>query len=244
VDLMNKTGCKTIFVTGTGTAVGKTYVCARLLEFITIKGMQAGYQKWVATGAAGDIPEDLVLCLAAAGISPARDQISEFVPYSFRFPASPHLAAEMENKTIQPEIIEKNYQALADRYEWLIVEGVGGIMVPLQRNLLLVDMLARLELKTLIVARSGLGTLNHTLLTLEALRARKVPVLGVVFSDSEGAEDEILVKDNLQTVAQIGRVRVFGRLQRLRNKERAARQFVPVGEAILQEFSRKKASAS
>ena len=233
---MEKMPNNTLFVTGTDTSVGKTYVCARLLEFLKIKGMQAGYQKWVATGANAGLPEDVNLCLGAAGISPTEELVEQLAPFCFRFPASPHLAAEMEDRAVEPEVIVENYQKLAVKYKWLIVEGVGGIMVPLRRDLLLVDLLTRLRPRTLVVARSGLGTLNHTLLTLEALRKRDIPVLGIVFSDPEIQEDERLVQDNMRTVEEIGLVRVFGRLQRHQDIEKSRAAFMPVGQAILEQL--------
>ena len=233
---MKKMPNNTLFVTGTDTSVGKTYVCARLLEFLKIKGIQAGYQKWIATGADAGLPEDLALCLSAAGITPTPESVEQQVPFRFRFPASPHLAAEIENREVEPEVIIENYVTLAANYEWLIVEGVGGIMVPMRRDLLLVDFLARLQPRTLVVARSGLGTLNHTLLTLEALRNREIPVLGVVFSDAEEQEDEMLVQDNMRTIEETAPVRVFGRLRRQQNDEKAGNSFMPVGQAILEQL--------
>ena len=226
----------TLFVTGTDTSVGKTYVCARLLEFLKAKGIQAGYQKWVATGVKAGLPEDLALCLKAASISPKPELVQQQAPYCFSFPASPHLAAEMEDRTVDPEVIEANCKSLAAKYEWLIVEGVGGIMVPLRRNLLLADLLKRLQPTTLVVARSGLGTLNHTLLTLEALRNREIPLLGVVFSDSKDREDERLVQDNMLIIEEIGMVRVFGRLPRQQNDAKARSAFIPVGQAIWEQL--------
>ena len=233
---MNEMVQNTLFVTGTDTSVGKTYVCARLLAFLQTKGIRAGYQKWVATGTEAGVPEDLARCLEAGGLTPAAALVEQQVPYSFRFPASPHLAAQMEGKSVDPEIIVEKYKAMAARYEWLIVEGVGGIMVPLRRDILLVDLLARLKPRTLVVARSGLGTLNHTLLTLEALRNRQIPVLGVVFSDAEAQEDERVVHDNLQTIGDLGRVHVFGRLQRQKNDADATRAFKPIGQGILEQL--------
>jgi dethiobiotin synthetase len=223
----------TLFITGTDTSVGKTFVCARLLEFLQGRGIQAGYQKWVATGVESEIPEDLAYCLKAVNIPVTPELVMQQTPYRFSFPASPHLAAEMEGEIIDPEIIIENYQALATQYQWLIVEGVGGIMVPLRRDLLLVDLLARLKPKTLVVARSGLGTLNHTLLTIEALRHRDIPILGIVFSDSTDPEDEKLLEDNMKTVTDMGLVRIFGRLRREPDAEIARQAFGPIGEAIL-----------
>ncbi len=229
-----------LFVTGTDTGVGKTYVCARLLAFLTGKGIKAGYQKWIATGTEKGLPEDLVHCLGTAGIEPEPELLEKQIPYSFKYPASPHLAAEMEESNIDPEYIIEKYRAMADACEWLIVEGVGGIMVPLRRDILLADLLARLQPKTLVVARSGLGTLNHTLLTLEALRSRNIPVLGVVFSDSDEQEDERLVQDNMQTIGEIGLVRVFGRLQRQKNDAEARSAFMSVGQAIFEQLQHEK----
>ena len=231
---MKETANNTLFVTGTDTSVGKTFVCARLLEFMSSRGMQAGYQKWVATGVDGDLPDDLAVCRAAVSGTPMPERIEEQVPYCFRYPASPHLAAAMEDRTIDPDVIVEQFHQAASRYDWLVVEGVGGILVPLRRDLLLADFLARLQLKTLVVARSGLGTLNHTLLTIEALHHRQIPVLGVVFSDSEAQEDEKLVEDNMRTIAEIGRVRVLGRLHRLQHDTKEGHAFMPVGQAILE----------
>ena len=226
----------TLFVTGTDTSAGKTYVCARVLEFLKLRGIQAGYQKWVATGVDAGLPEDLELCARAAGITPTPELLKQQVPFCFRFPASPHLAAEMEERSVAPEVIIENYVTLAANYEYLIVEGVGGLMVPLRRDLLLADLLAKLRPRTLVVARSGLGTLNHTLLTLESLRRRNIPVLGVVFSDHESHEDENLVHDNMRTIKEIGLVRVFGRLQRHNDMEKSRTEFRPIGQAIFEQL--------
>ena len=233
---MSSLPTNTLFITGTDTSVGKTFLCARLLEFLKKKGIQAGYQKWVATGADSGLPEDLAICLSAAGIEPAPENVALQVPFRFRFPASPHLAAEIENREVEPEVIIEKYVTLAANYELLIVEGVGGVMVPLRRNLLLVDLLAKLQPRILVVARSGLGTLNHTLLTLEALRKRKISVLGIVFSDAEEHEDEMLVQDNMRTIEETASVSVFGRLRRKTDREKAENSFMPIGQAIMEQL--------
>ena len=228
----------TLFVTGTDTSVGKTYVCARILEFLNSKGLRVGYQKWVATGVDDGMPEDMACCARATGITLGPDLLEKQVPFRFRLPASPHLAAEVEEKLVDPDVIIDNYVSLAADYEYLIVEGVGGLMVPLRRDLLLADLLASIKPRTLVVARSGLGTLNHTLLTLEALRKRKIPVLGVVFSDSESREDERLVQDNMRTIEELGLVRVFGRLGRFADEKDSRTSFMPVGRAILEQLAK------
>jgi dethiobiotin synthetase len=120
---------------------------------------------------------------------------------------------------------------MAERYEVLVVEGIGGLLVPLRRNLLLADLLGRLQLPAIIVTRSGLGTINHTLLTIEAMRTRQIPIAGVIFTDSAEA-DEVLVQDNMKTVAGTGQVEVLGRLPYCRKKEDLLEAFAPIGPKI------------
>lgn len=233
---MKESITNTLFVTGTDTGVGKTFFCARMLEFLRTRQISAGYQKWVATGTGEEIPEDLARCLAAAGLLPEPELTGLQVPYKFKYPASPHLAAEMEDRTVAAEVVGEKYRTLAAGYELLIVEGVGGLMVPLRRDLLLADLLEQLKPLTLVVARSGLGTLNHTLLTLEVMRQRGIPILGVVLSDPETGRDETVVQDNIRTIAECGRTRVFGRLPWQPDPEKAKKEFIPVGRAIWTEL--------
>ncbi|MCX5865827.1 MAG: dethiobiotin synthase [Deltaproteobacteria bacterium] len=226
-----------IFVAGTDTNVGKTHVCGLLLDFLRKNGSDAGYQKWAATGPESP-PADLAACLRMAGLPLVPELVSTQVVYHFALPASPHLAAEQQGAVIDPALIRARYQEMLACHELLIVEGVGGLLVPLNRELLLVDLLKELRIPTLIVARSGLGTINHTLLTLEALRHRGIPVLGVVFSDAALDEDDLLVADNMRTIAEMGRVQVFGRLRRCADPAQARLAFIPVGLAIAEALRR------
>jgi dethiobiotin synthetase len=222
---------KQILVTGTDTDVGKTFVCGLLLNYLKEVGGDVGYQKWAATGP--DFPPvDLTFCLETAGIPIVEEDLALQVPYHFTMPASPHLAAEQQGAELDKQHILSCYEKMKTRHGLLVVEGVGGLMVPLRRNLLLADLLAELKIPTLIVARSGLGTINHTLLTLEGLRARNIPVLGVVFSDSEFNENEVLVADNMKTIGEIGKVKVFGRLPRFSDLVQAKEAFAVIGQAI------------
>lgn len=224
-----------IFVAGTGTNVGKTHVCGLLLDFLRTRGLDAGYQKWVATGPESP-PADLLACLQMAGLPLVPELISRQVVYHFALPASPHLAAEREGAIVDPELIRARYQEMLACHELLIVEGVGGLLVPLNRNLLLVDLLGEMKIPTLLVAKSGLGTINHTLLSLAALRNREIPVLGVVFSDAAPEEDELLVEDNMRTIAAMGKVPVFGRLRRCPDPDQARAGFVQIGLALLEDL--------
>lgn len=221
-----------IFVAGTDTNVGKTHVCGLLLDFLLKQGVKAGYQKWVATGPEFP-PADLVDCLRVAGQPVDPDAVEWQVPYHFSLAASPHLAAEQEGAVVDPVLIRKKYQEMVARHELLVVEGVGGLMVPLRRDLLFIDFLGELKIPTLLVARSGLGTINHTLLSLAALRERKIPLLGVVFSDATPSPSELLVEDNLRTIAEMGQISVFGRLPYSPDPDQSRERFVSIGQSIL-----------
>ncbi len=222
---------KSLFITATDTGVGKTLVSGLLLNYLLRGGVKAGYQKWAATGVDDGRIADLADCLKIAGLKPERELLDRQVPYRFTFPASPHLAAEMEGIEIEPEKIIADHRKMAEKYEILIVEGVGGLLVPLNRELLLADLLGRLKLSTLIVARSGLGAINHTLLSIEALRSRAIPIAGVVFTDS-GDEEETIAADNMETIGAIGKVEILGRLPYCRSPEELVDRFEPIGAKI------------
>lgn len=219
-----------LFITATDTGVGKTLVSGLLLGYLRGEGIKAGYQKWVATGCDGKV-EDLARVLDLAGQEAEPPRLDLQVPYRFRYPASPHLAAELAGREIEPKALIRAYEALKKNYEVLLVEGVGGPLVPLRRDLLLADLVASLRIPTLLVARSGLGTLNHTLLSMEALRRRGIQVLGVLLTDGP-QEEEAIAADNLRTIAELGRVKVFGRLPWCGNDMELAASFRPLGEAL------------
>ena len=133
---------------------------------------------------------------------------------------------------LDAKVIRDALFRLESSCEILIVEGIGGVLVPLSRNLLLADLVSDLKLPTLIVARSGLGTLNHTLLTLEALRQRKIQIVGILLN-SQGDEDSSIVRDNHRTIAEIGRVEVFGVLPRVKSPLDALSSIAPMADRIL-----------
>lgn len=182
----------TIVVTGTDTDVGKTVFAAALAV-----ALDAFYWKPVQAGLADGSDAGSV---AALGV-PAHRIVPE--AYRLRTPCSPHRAAELDGLTIEPTSL-----ALPDVAGRLIVEGAGGALVPVTRTCLYADLFATWRCPVVIVARTGLGTINHSLLTIEALRARGVPILGIAFN---GPAEE----DSEATIAAIGRVKRLGRLPRL-----------------------------
>jgi dethiobiotin synthase len=180
-----------IFVTGTDTGVGKTIISALLC-----KALNAGYWKPVQSGVIEGTDRHTVADLTKL---PPSHFYSE--SYSLREPLSPHAAAEIDGIEIDLHSI----RLPSFNQDTLIVEGAGGVLVPLNRSYLMIDLMAQLKLPAIIVARSTLGTINHTLLTLQALRMRSVPVLGVILNGptNPGNADAISRYGNTQILAQI-----------------------------------------
>lgn len=221
-----------LFITGTGTDVGKTVISSLLLGFLLRKGLKAGYQKWVSTG--GEMPGDLLYCFNNNKLPFREQDIDKHVMYRFSMAASPHLAAEREAREFDADRVKKNFYHYALEKDFVLVEGVGGVMVPLRRDLLLADFLVMFQMPVLVVAKSGLGTINHTLLTLESLKRRGVYVLGIIFSDEQEDmdHDDLLISDNMRTIAEMGEVDVFGRLAHLSNYVELEAVFESIGEKI------------
>ena len=225
-----------IFVTGTDTGVGKTTVCGLLAGFLRERGVRAVTQKWVQTGCGGE-PEDLSAHWRLAGLPgpPAVERPSDLCPYRFRLPASPRLAAAREGRRIDASVIEGAFRRLAARHDAVIVEGTGGFLVPLAERLLSGDLVARIGLPALVVVGNRLGCVNLALLTVEAVRRRGVPLLGLVFNrtaDAAGTAEEVL-SDNPRAVAEAAGAAVLGELPFLPDPVRGADAFAPIGEAFL-----------
>jgi dethiobiotin synthetase len=189
-----------LVVCGTDTDVGKTVVSALLVE-----GLGARYWKPVQSGIEGGGDRDRLQALLAL---PAERIVPE--AYRLAAPVSPHWAAEREGVAIDPERL-----ALPPGDGPLVVETAGGVLVPLRRDWLQIEQLQRWNLPVLLVARSGLGTLNHTLLSLEALRRRQLTVLGLVLNGPPHP-------DNPRTLAELGAVPVLAELPPLEPLDRDA----------------------
>lgn len=182
-----------IVVTGTDTGIGKTVFAAGLTALL-----DGVYWKPVQSGIEEETDSQIVARLAQ--LSP-----DHVLPEAWRLkePLSPHRAAELDGVEIDADAL-----AMPATARPLIVEGAGGLMVPVNRRTLYVDVFARWATPVVLCARTGLGTINHTLLSIEALRARAVPLLGVAFIGDE-------MTDTQRTIAEMGKVRVLGRLPRL-----------------------------
>jgi dethiobiotin synthetase len=197
-----------LFVTGTDTEVGKSVVAAALTAALAARGVAVGAFKPVVTGLDDEPepgkPHDHELLARCAGMAPA-----EVAPYRFGPAVSPHLAAELAGVSIDPSMLAETARANGDG-RTLIAEGVGGLLVPLTvAGTLVLDLVVELGLPLVVVARPGLGTINHTLLTLRVARAAGVEVRGVVMTPWP-QQPTPMESSNLATVEVFGDVPVTG----------------------------------
>ncbi|MFC0331389.1 dethiobiotin synthase [Paenibacillus sepulcri] len=242
---MNQTNAQPIrglFVTGTDTGVGKTVVTAAIAAALRAEGRNVGVWKPVQSGSTfGSGRTDAQQLLKSTGI----DELPEAVaPFSFAAPLTPLLAAREAGVTLTLEKLIASGGPLAKRYDALLVEGAGGVAVPLAEDALVADLMAELRLPALIVARSGLGTINHTLLTVSYLKLRLISIVGIILNDGESAEthDDPSLSTNAELIEHYSRIPVLGRLPRIHAPEdtntlvhtvRQHIQFALVKEALL-----------
>jgi dethiobiotin synthetase len=172
-----------VFITGTDTGVGKTFVTCALARGLRAAGIDVGVMKPVETGVPAAGPEDARALIAAASVT---DPIEQVCPLQFDLPAAPEASARFAGQPADLAPILDAWQILSARHEFMLVEGAGGLLVPFDAETNMADLAARLGLPVLVVARASLGTINHTLLTLEACAQRGLEVLGVVVSHATG----------------------------------------------------------
>jgi dethiobiotin synthetase len=198
-----------VFVTGTDTGVGKSVLAASICAALADRGERVAAFKPAVTGLdedPGDWGHDheLLAAAATAGQSP-----EDIAPYRFRPPVSPHLAAELAGERIDPARLVATAGAAGEGADAFIIEGVGGLMVPLTTGYLVRDLAVELGLPMVIAARPGLGTINHTLLTVDAARGVGLHVAGVVMTPWR-EEPQAIERSNRETVQRLTGVTVEG----------------------------------
>lgn len=166
-----------VFVTGTDTGCGKTTVACALARGVRASGKRVRILKPIETGCEGDVPGDALALAEAAGDDAP---VERLCPHRFALPAAPEIAARVEGRTIGLAPIEAAYARARVDADLVVVEGAGGLLVPISADLDMAELARRLRLPVLVVARAALGTINHTLLTLEAAERRGLRVLGVI----------------------------------------------------------------
>lgn len=173
---------KVYLITAIDTDAGKTMVTGMLAKYLAEKGIRVITQKMVQTGNTG-FSEDVLTHrkIMGTGIF-SEDREGLTCPYIFPFPASPHFSAGLVNKEINPEKITLSTEKLLKKYDCVLLEGVGGLMVPLTRDFLVIDYLVQHPYPVILVTSGKLGSINHTLLSLEACRHRNLPLVALIYN--------------------------------------------------------------
>jgi len=187
----------TYFITAIDTDAGKTIVTGLLGKYLKDKRADVITMKLSQTGC-DTVSEDILKHRELMGEAlRAEDKSGETCPYLFQFPASPHLAAEMEGRVIDPERLIQAIRSIERKHQQVLVEGVGGLMVPINHDVLVADFIQQHQFPVILVTSGRLGSINHTLLTLEVLKSRGVSVYGVIYNHYPVTAPEITADSGL-----------------------------------------------
>jgi dethiobiotin synthetase len=204
---------KGFFIAGTDTGIGKTVATGILAGYFSGKGLSVITQKWVQTGGCED-NDDITRHQEAMGA--AKDRFTGFsrhvMRYSFALSASPHLAAAVEGKKISSSEIRKSFLSLAEAFDVVLVEGTGGLLVPLNERELIIDVVKSLELEVILVVGNRLGAINHALLSAEALKSRKIKTAGMIFNRFIPGGNEIILNDNRRIIERFSGLKDLGEI--------------------------------
>lgn len=203
-----------LFVTGTDTGVGKTVVTALILRQLRRSGVHVGAYKPACSGAisgpaGAPIWEDLEALRAAARFDGPDDWIC---PQRFVAPVAPPQAARLEQRGVDDRLLRDGAACWAGRADLLVVEGAGGWLSPLSDQSLVADIAAALRYPIVVVARAGLGTINHTLLTIESIRVRGLTVAGVILNEPTPAAADLSTSENARQIERFSGISVLGRI--------------------------------
>lgn len=193
---------KGIFITATGTDVGKTYVSGLIVKAIRENGINCGYYK---PALSGDVyPNDCEYVLKTAGINKKADN---YVSYKFKPAVSPHLASQIENNPIKLDKILTDFKRIQSEYDYVVLEGAGGIICPFGEKLLLPDVIKALKLDIIIIASASLGTINSTVLTVEYAKQHGIKVKGIILNNYD--ETDFMQADNKKMVEKLTGIKVI-----------------------------------
>jgi dethiobiotin synthetase len=218
-----------IFITGTDTGVGKTYVGAGLAAALREKGIDVGVMKPAETGCVlrkGVLrPRDTLKLIKAGGVDDPLDLVN---PYRFLDPLAPAIAAAREGKGINIKRIVSAFHSLARKHSCMLVEGAGGIMVPLTTGHYYLDLAGILNLPVLVVARPGLGTINHTLLTVMALRSRRLRIAGIVVNHCSKKRPGLAERTGPRAIERLSGVPLIGHIRYGQKDFSAIMRYLPL----------------
>ena len=199
-----------LFVTGTDTGVGKTVVAGAISHCLNSAGRRVGVFKPIATGCRW-MREGLVSGDAEflAHCSNCPNPLEQINPSRYLEPLAPLGASERADREVDWEQVQLGYENVIANSEVVVVEGIGGVMVPILPDYLVLDLMVDMSLPVVVVAHSRLGTINHTLLTIKACRDRKLRILGVVINNYRTEEASLAEETNPRVIAEVGHVKVL-----------------------------------
>lgn len=197
---------KNLFITGTGTEIGKTYISALIVKKLHEAGVNVAYYKAAMSGNerrpdGSLIPGDALFVKELSGIP---QSLESMCPYVYEHAVSPHLASRLEGNPVHLEVIEKTFQAVYREHDYVIIEGSGGITCPLnfdEAPLQLEDIIRKFDLPSLLVADAGLGTINGVVLTHEYMKQKKLPLKGIIFNNFHPGN--VMEEDNRRMCEQM-----------------------------------------
>ncbi|OOP55476.1 MAG: dethiobiotin synthase [Candidatus Brocadia carolinensis] len=202
---------KGYFITGTDTGVGKTVVAGGLAALYKNKGLNIGVMKPIATGCKRVhntlTSDDVVFLKRSAEVD---DEYELINPISLEQPFAPTVAARLSNTKIDLEKVRMAYDSLCERHEYLIVEGIGGLLVPVDEYYFVVDLANEMELPLIVVCRSNLGTINHTLLTVSYAREHGLDVKGIIMNESTEKCDDVTRMTNAAEIKRLTNLPILG----------------------------------
>lgn len=213
---------KAVFITGTDTDIGKTYVSALIFAEFS-RTLRTAYMKPVQTGCSM-LPGGRLFVPDFDTVCPSVEPDDNMVPYRFEPACSPHLAASLAGERIDFDRILDSFELLCRSYEMVIVEGAGGLLAPLTDENSVAELVAKMSIPVVVVTTPRLGTLNHTMLTLESLRLRGIPLAGLVCNNATGLERDYIYTENLRYLSEhVGTAPVldldFNRIDEPTNKD-------------------------
>ncbi|MEI0747158.1 dethiobiotin synthase [Brachyspira pulli] len=200
---------KALFITGTGTDVGKTYVSALIAKQLKDDGLDIGYYKGALSGSNEITDSDAWYVKEKANLT---DSYDEMVSYTYKHAYSPHLASQIEGNPVEMKVIKEAYKDISKRHDYMIVEGSGGIICPIRydkdKKIFLEDIIKELDIPSVIIADAGLGTINSTVLTIEYMMKRKLKINGVILNKFEISN--VMHEDNKQMIEEMTDIKVVG----------------------------------
>jgi len=194
---------KAVFITATDTGVGKTHVAVGIAKALKARGCRVGVMKPLASGS----PEDVDMLIRASQTKDPRRLIN---PYYFKNPLAPSVAARLEKKRVDTKKILSSFNELCQRNDFVVVEGIGGLLVPIKKGYLVSDLIQDSGVSTIIVTRPNLGTINHTLLTVKHAQSRGINVLGIVFNEPNKMRRGVCERTNPEAIESECGVPVIG----------------------------------